>query len=63
MSSPRIVKIAVEGRDGKTRFKEAGAIWEGKEGGKVAMRIELFAHSLTGEYIVFNDDAQQQDED
>ena len=53
MSKPHRVSIPVEGKDGKTRFREAGVAWPTKEGSKALFRIELFAHSLSGEYVIF----------
>jgi hypothetical protein len=56
MTKPHRVSIPVEGNDGKTRFREAGVAWPAREGSKALYRIELFAHSLSGEYVIFPPD-------
>lgn len=54
MAKPLRVKMSVTGNDGKDRLYDAGIAWPGKEDGKVAFRLELFAHSLDGKYVVFH---------
>ena len=62
MSNYYRVTTPVQGSDGKTRFREIGVGFPGKEGAKIHMKIKLDAFPANGELVLFEPRSNEEED-